>query len=66
MIQNYPDTFGKCKNEKEVVELLASRTSLKRPQQPEDIAYGVLFLASDIASEITGQALIIDSGGIRR
>lgn len=55
-----------CKTDEDVVKALAAGTSLHRPQLPEDIAYGVLFLASDAAKEITGQALIIDSGGIRR
>ena len=52
--------------EEEVVARLAAGTSLGRPQMPEDIAYSVLFLASDAAKEITGNALIVDSGGIRR
>lgn len=30
--------------------------------RPEDIAYGIIFLASDEASYITGQSLIIDGG----
>jgi NAD(P)-dependent dehydrogenase (short-subunit alcohol dehydrogenase family) len=30
--------------------------------QPEDIAYGVLFLASDEASFMTGSELVIDGG----
>ena len=66
MMNSMPAAFGDCKTEEDVVKVLASRTSLKRPQTPADIAYGVLFLASDMASEITGHALIIDSGGIRR
>jgi enoyl-[acyl-carrier-protein] reductase (NADH) len=65
-MKSMPQLFGNCKTEEDVVKLLASRTALARPQTPADIAYGVMFLASDIASEITGQALIIDSGGIRR
>ena len=30
--------------------------------QPEDIAYGVMFLASDEASFMTGSELVIDGG----
>ena len=30
--------------------------------QPEDIAYGVLFLASDESSFMTGSELVIDGG----
>ena len=39
-----------------------SRTPLGRLGQPEDIAYGVLFLASDEASFMTGSELVIDGG----
>ena len=35
---------------------------LRRLSQPEDIANGVVFLASDKAAMITGQTLIIDGG----
>lgn len=37
---------------------------LKRIGMPEDIANAVLFLASDLASWITGAALVVDGGGI--
>jgi NAD(P)-dependent dehydrogenase (short-subunit alcohol dehydrogenase family) len=37
---------------------------LKRPQKPVDIGNAVVFLASDEASEITGQALNVDGGAI--
>ena len=66
LIDRYPMIFGDCKTEEDVVKRLAANTSLGRPQKPEDIAYAVLFLASDAASEITGNAVIVDSGGIRR
>ncbi len=35
---------------------------LGRFGQPEDIAYGVLFLASDESSFMTGSELVIDGG----
>jgi NAD(P)-dependent dehydrogenase (short-subunit alcohol dehydrogenase family) len=37
---------------------------MKRPQTPEDIGNAVVFLASDEAREITGQALNIDGGAV--
>lgn len=41
---------------------LIENIAMKRLGKPEDIAYGVLFLASDFASWITGQVLPIDGG----
>ena len=35
---------------------------LHRLSQPEDIANGVVFLASDKAAMVTGQTLVIDGG----
>ena len=35
---------------------------LKRYGEPEDIAYGILYLLSDASSWVTGQSLIIDGG----
>lgn len=46
-------------------EKMAAATAmvpLKRLSQPEEIASGVCFLASDAASMITGQILVIDGG----
>ena len=37
---------------------------LKRVGRPEEIAQGVYFLASDAASFITGESLVIDGGGL--
>jgi 3-oxoacyl-[acyl-carrier protein] reductase len=44
--------------QKALVEAIA----LKRLGQPEDIAYGVLFFASDYATWVTGQTISIDGG----
>jgi 3-oxoacyl-[acyl-carrier protein] reductase len=41
---------------------LLDRIALKRLGSPEDIAYGVLFFASDYAGWITGQVISIDGG----
>jgi 3-oxoacyl-[acyl-carrier protein] reductase len=41
---------------------LVDRIALKRLGTPEDIAYGVLFFASDHAGWITGQVISIDGG----
>ena len=35
---------------------------LKRYGEPEEIAYGIIYLLSDAASWVTGQSLIIDGG----
>ena len=39
-----------------------NRTPLRRLGQPEDVAYGVLYLASDESSFVTGSELVIDGG----
>ena len=49
-------------NTQEGRDLNASRHPLGRVGQPEDIAYGVLFLASDESSFTTGSELVIDGG----
>jgi 3-oxoacyl-[acyl-carrier protein] reductase len=41
---------------------LVDRIALRRLGTPDDIAYGVLFFASDYASWITGQVIAIDGG----
>ncbi len=43
-------------------EMRVARHPLGRIGQPEDIAYGVLFLASDESSFMTGSELVIDGG----
>lgn len=41
-----------------------ARVPLGRPQTPEDVGRAVAFLASDDASEITGQALNVNGGAV--
>jgi len=41
---------------------LKASTPMPRFGQPEDVAYGILYLASDEASFVTGTNLIIDGG----
>jgi len=43
-------------------EKLGSRCELRRYGRPEEVAYAILFLASEEAGYITGQALAIDGG----
>ena len=39
-----------------------SRLPMGRVAEPEEIAYGVLYLASDASSFVTGSELVIDGG----
>ena len=45
-------------------ETIARRLALKRLGDPDDIATAALFLASDAASWITGQTLVVDGGAM--
>jgi meso-butanediol dehydrogenase/(S,S)-butanediol dehydrogenase/diacetyl reductase len=42
--------------------MVQTGTPLKRPQSPEDMGNLAVFLASDLAREITGQAINVDGG----
>jgi cyclopentanol dehydrogenase len=46
----------------EQYQLTVSRIPLGRYGQPEDVAYGVLYLASDESAFVTGSELVIDGG----
>ncbi len=47
-------------------DAVAARVPLQRLGEPEDIAHAALFLASDLASWITGHTLVIDGGALIR
>ena len=47
-------------------EVQVGLTSLRRLGQSMEVAYDVLFLASDAASFITGTELVIDGGFLAR
>mgnify|MGYP001492503714 CR=1 FL=1 len=44
---------------------LARQTPLGRLLEPDEVAAAIVFLASDAAAAVTGQALVIDGGGIQ-
>jgi NAD(P)-dependent dehydrogenase (short-subunit alcohol dehydrogenase family) len=43
-------------------EMVLRLTPLGRDGKPEEVAYGVLYLASDESSFVTGAELVIDGG----
>jgi NAD(P)-dependent dehydrogenase (short-subunit alcohol dehydrogenase family) len=60
----YVDTplVRNLKGAQEFKEMAIANTPMKRGAAPEEIAQGILFLASDEASFVTGAELIIDGG----
>ena len=46
----------------DVIKFFNEQTPLKRSAEPEEIAKAILFLASDDASFITGELLVVDGG----
>ena len=45
-------------------EAIAAKMPLQRLGEPADIAHIALFLASDLASWITGQTVVVDGGAL--
>jgi 3-oxoacyl-[acyl-carrier protein] reductase len=41
---------------------LVQRSALKRPAQPQDVANTALYLASNLASFVSGQVVRVDGG----
>jgi NAD(P)-dependent dehydrogenase (short-subunit alcohol dehydrogenase family) len=61
--QTYPKFKGLSPDK--VFDIMIEHTvPLKRPQSAEDIGNAVVFLASDEADQITGQALNVDGGAV--
>ncbi|WP_425450258.1 glucose 1-dehydrogenase [Virgifigura deserti] len=59
--QNYLADLGTAEEEKRKA---AARHPIGRLGEPDDIAYGVLYLASDESKFVTGSELVIDGGYI--
>ena len=47
-------------------DAIAGQLPLHRLGEPADIANAAVFLCSDAASWITGEALVVDGGALRR
>lgn len=58
----FDDILARSENADEVLRGLKERQAMNRLGQPEEIAAGMLFLASDEASFCTGTILTIDGG----
>ena len=63
--ERFPEEYGKMNDYDIFMKRTLELTPLKRPQKPEDIGNAVVFLASDEASEITGDVLQVNGGVIR-
>ncbi len=61
--ENIP-TLGPLSPREVFEKRVKSVTPLRRPQEPEDIANLVAFLASEEARNITGQAINVDGGAV--
>jgi NAD(P)-dependent dehydrogenase (short-subunit alcohol dehydrogenase family) len=59
MVENFAKTDGKAE---EVRAALIALHPLGHLGEPEDIAYGILYLASDESKFVTGSELVIDGG----
>ena len=62
MVRNVVDFVPDVESEEELQAMLIERHPIGRLGVPDDIANGVLFLASDASSFMTGSELVIDGG----
>ena len=60
---NTPMTY-RARDDVELNKKLLSKVPMERMGQPEEVATGVLYLASDEASYVTGAELVIDGGWV--
>jgi 3-oxoacyl-[acyl-carrier protein] reductase len=60
--RGYPPRLASTMTEEQRARMANANKALLRMGRPEEIAYGVLFLASDESSFVTGHALVIDGG----
>jgi 3-oxoacyl-[acyl-carrier protein] reductase len=60
--RGYPPRPASAMTEEQRGRMAGANKALLRMGRPEEIAYGVLFLASDESSFVTGHALVIDGG----
>ncbi|KJS19558.1 MAG: hypothetical protein VR72_18055 [Clostridiaceae bacterium BRH_c20a] len=56
------ELIAKAIENKEFLETIENRTPARRLGEPEEVVGGVLYLASHLASYVTGQVLAIDGG----
>ena len=54
--------FSKCANKAEKEREVREKIPLKTWGQPEDVAYAILYLASDEARHVTGADIVVDGG----
>ncbi|MGK2850876.1 MAG: SDR family oxidoreductase [Candidatus Limnocylindrales bacterium] len=61
----YPHEIAGLDNMEAMTEMVKGMQALKRIGQPDDLSPAVVFLASDDARWITGQAIAVDGGLVR-
>ena len=62
MVRQIVDVLDEIEDEDMLRAMLTERHPIGRLGEPEDIAKGVLFLASDDSAFMTGSELVIDGG----